>query len=147
MLESGFALAVAFLINVSVISVSGAVCSSSNLNPEDQASCKDLDLNKASFLLRVCERATFLRYFILLIVLFMIAISIYCLQNVLGSWSSKLFAIALLASGQSSTITGTYAGQYVMQVLANNSGSVPIKYSCLSNENMQSSLRPSFGVE
>lgn len=87
MIESGFALAVAFLINVSVISVSGAVCSSSNLNPEDQASCKDLDLNKASFLLR----------------------------NVLGRWSSKLFAIALLASGQSSTITGTYAGQYVMQ--------------------------------
>lgn len=42
------------------------------------------------------------------------------LQNVLGSWSSKLFAIALLASGQSSTITGTYAGQYVMQVLIND---------------------------
>lgn len=37
-------------------------------------------------------------------------------QNVLGQWSSKLFGIALLASGQSSTITGTYAGQYVMQV-------------------------------
>ncbi|GAV72358.1 Nramp domain-containing protein [Cephalotus follicularis] len=87
MIESGFALTVAFLINVSVISVSGAVCNSSNLNPEDQLSCKDLDLNKASFLLR----------------------------NVLGSWSSKFFAIALLASGQSSTITGTYAGQYVMQ--------------------------------
>ena len=33
----------------------------------------------------------------------------------MGKWSSKLFAIALLASGQSSTITGTYAGQYVMQ--------------------------------
>ncbi|XP_074275870.1 metal transporter Nramp6-like [Silene latifolia] len=87
MIESGIALAVAFLINVSVIAVSGAVCSSPNLNPEDQNSCKDLDLNKASFLLR----------------------------NVLGNWSSKLFAIALLASGQSSTITGTYAGQYVMQ--------------------------------
>ncbi|XP_022723910.1 metal transporter Nramp1 isoform X3 [Durio zibethinus] len=87
MIESGFALMVAFLINVSVISVSGAVCNSSNLNPEDQASCEDLDLNKASFLL----------------------------SNVLGNWSSKLFAIALLASGQSSTITGTYAGQYVMQ--------------------------------
>ncbi|XP_058100740.1 metal transporter Nramp1-like isoform X1 [Magnolia sinica] len=86
-IESAFALTVAFLINISVISVSGAVCSSSNLNPEDQMSCKDLDLNKASFLLK----------------------------NVLGSWSSKLFAIALLASGQSSTITGTYAGQYVMQ--------------------------------
>ncbi|KAK8551140.1 hypothetical protein V6N13_119625 [Hibiscus sabdariffa] len=87
MVESGFALMVAFLINVSVISVSGAVCDSSNLNQEDKDSCKDLDLNKASFLLR----------------------------NVVGSWSSKLFAVALLASGQSSTITGTYAGQYVMQ--------------------------------
>nr|DAD43547.1 TPA_asm: hypothetical protein HUJ06_001777 [Nelumbo nucifera] len=86
-IESAFALLVAFLINVSVISVSGSVCNSSNLSPEDQTSCNDLDLNKASFLLR----------------------------NVLGSWSSKLFAIALLASGQSSTITGTYAGQYVMQ--------------------------------
>ncbi|KAI3965718.1 hypothetical protein MKX01_010675 [Papaver californicum] len=86
-IESGFALMVAFLINVSVISVSGAVCNSSNLNKEDKMSCNDLDLNKASFLLR----------------------------NVLGSWSSKIFAIALLASGQSSTITGTYAGQYVMQ--------------------------------
>lgn len=87
MIESGLALAVAFLINVCVISVSGAVCNAPNLNHEDQMNCKDLDLNKASFLLK----------------------------NVLGSWSSKLFAIALLASGQSSTITGTYAGQYVMQ--------------------------------
>ncbi|GAB2269543.1 Metal transporter Nramp6 [Dionaea muscipula] len=87
LVESGFALAVAFLINISVISVSGAICNSSSLNVEDQKSCSDLDLNKASFLLR----------------------------NVLGKWSSKIFAIALLASGQSSTITGTYAGQYVMQ--------------------------------
>ncbi|XP_062007988.1 metal transporter Nramp1-like [Rosa rugosa] len=87
MVESGFALMVAFLINVSVISVTGAVCNSSSLSAEDQKNCQDLDLNKASFLLR----------------------------NVLGSWSSKLFAVALLASGQSSTITGTYAGQYVMQ--------------------------------
>ncbi|XP_027187310.1 metal transporter Nramp1 isoform X4 [Cicer arietinum] len=87
MIESAFALMVAFLINVSVISVSGAICNSSNLNEEDQMSCQDLDLNKASFLLR----------------------------NVLGKWSSKLFGVALLASGQSSTITGTYAGQYVMQ--------------------------------
>ncbi|KAI7986744.1 Metal transporter Nramp6, partial [Camellia lanceoleosa] len=87
MIESGFALTIAFLINVSVISVSGSVCNSSNLNPDDQKNCQDLDLNKASFLLK----------------------------NVLGNWSSKIFAIALLASGQSSTITGTYAGQYVMQ--------------------------------
>ncbi|KAH6781822.1 NRAMP metal ion transporter 6 [Perilla frutescens var. hirtella] len=87
MIESGLALLVAFFINVSVISVSGAVCNSPNLNPDDLESCKNLDLNEASFLLK----------------------------NVLGNWSSKLFAVALLASGQSSTITGTYAGQYVMQ--------------------------------
>ncbi|XP_075666973.1 metal transporter Nramp1-like isoform X1 [Castanea sativa] len=87
LIESAFALMVAFLINISVISVSGTVCNSSHLSAEDQNSCGNLDLNKASFLL----------------------------ENVLGSWSSKLFAIALLASGQSSTITGTYAGQYVMQ--------------------------------
>lgn len=54
MIESGFALMVAFLINVSVISVSGAVCNAPDLNKEDQMSCNDLDLNKASFLLRVC---------------------------------------------------------------------------------------------
>ncbi|XP_061360352.1 metal transporter Nramp1-like isoform X1 [Gastrolobium bilobum] len=87
MIESAIALTVAFLINISIISVSGAVCNSSNLSIEDQMNCQNLDLNKASFLLR----------------------------NVLGKWSSKLFGIALLASGQSSTITGTYAGQYVMQ--------------------------------
>ena len=52
-IESAFALAVAFLINISIISVSGAVCDSGNLNPEDQANCSDLDLNKASFLLKV----------------------------------------------------------------------------------------------
>ncbi|KAL6563074.1 Metal transporter nramp1 [Orobanche hederae] len=91
MVESGFALLVAFLINVSVISVSGAVCNSSDLNLDDIQSCKNLDLNEASFLL----------------------------ENVLGNWSSKLFAVALLASGQSSTITGTYAGQYVMQGFLN----------------------------
>lgn len=53
MLESAFALTIAFLINISVISVSGAVCNSPSLNAEDQKSCQDLDLNKASFLLRV----------------------------------------------------------------------------------------------
>ncbi|KAF7136390.1 hypothetical protein RHSIM_Rhsim08G0206400 [Rhododendron simsii] len=45
--------------------------------------------------------------------------SVNGIKNVLSSWSSKLFAIALLASGQSSTITGTYAGQYVMQGFLN----------------------------
>uniref|UniRef100_A0A3B6TWS1 Metal transporter n=1 Tax=Triticum aestivum TaxID=4565 RepID=A0A3B6TWS1_WHEAT len=52
MIESAFALTVAFLINISIISVSGAVCSADNLNPEDRMNCNDLDLNKASFLLK-----------------------------------------------------------------------------------------------
>ncbi|KAI4389192.1 hypothetical protein MLD38_001444 [Melastoma candidum] len=87
LLESGFALLVAFLINVAVVSVSGAVCSSSTLSNENSDRCNNLNLNTASFLLK----------------------------NVLGKSSSVLYAIALLASGQSSTITGTYAGQYIMQ--------------------------------
>ncbi|GMQ09223.1 hypothetical protein CsSME_00052673 [Camellia sinensis var. sinensis] len=55
MIESGFALMIAFLINVSVISVSGSVCNSSNLNPDDRKNCQDLDLNKASFLLKASD--------------------------------------------------------------------------------------------
>ncbi|KAJ0501231.1 putative NADH:ubiquinone reductase (non-electrogenic) [Helianthus annuus] len=49
--------------------------------------CSDLSLDSASFLLK----------------------------NVLGKSSSTLYSIALLASGQSSTITGIYAGQFIMQ--------------------------------
>jgi len=91
LIEAGVALFIAFMINVAVISVAGSVCSSPNLSLEDLKNCGDLDLNKSSFLLK----------------------------HVLGDWSSKIFAIALLASGQSSTITGTYAGQYVMQGFLN----------------------------
>ncbi|KAH7387129.1 hypothetical protein KP509_16G007000 [Ceratopteris richardii] len=86
-IECSFALIISFAINVAVVSVSGAVCNNGTLSVEDAASCEDLDLNRAAFLLK----------------------------NSLGKWSSTVFAIALLASGQSSTITGTYAGQYVMQ--------------------------------
>ncbi|KAF2296698.1 hypothetical protein GH714_001322 [Hevea brasiliensis] len=87
LIESGFALFVAFLINVAVVSVSGTVCSAQNLSQQEADRCSDLTLNSASFLL----------------------------QNVLGRSSSTIYAIALLASGQSSTITGTYAGQFIMQ--------------------------------
>ncbi|XP_011027484.1 PREDICTED: metal transporter Nramp5-like [Populus euphratica] len=87
LIESGFALFVAFLINVSIVSVSGTVCLAKNLSPENADQCGDLTLKGASFLLK----------------------------NVLGKSSSTIYAIALLASGQSSTITGTYAGQYIMQ--------------------------------
>ncbi|KAK4276712.1 hypothetical protein QN277_014830 [Acacia crassicarpa] len=87
LIESGFALFVAFLINVAIVSVSGTVCSANNLSAQDTERCDDLSLDSASYLLK----------------------------NVLGKSSSTVYAIALLASGQSSTITGTYAGQYIMQ--------------------------------
>eukprot|EP00958_Prasinococcus_capsulatus_P008155 scaffold771_cov387-Prasinococcus_capsulatus_cf.AAC.27 len=37
------------------------------------------------------------------------------LQDVLGNAAKQAFGVALLASGQSSTMTGTYAGQFVME--------------------------------
>ncbi|XP_059624112.1 metal transporter Nramp7.2-like [Cornus florida] len=86
-IESGIALFIAFLINVSVVSVTGSVCSNPNLSPQAKAHCKSITLDSAAFLLK----------------------------NALGNWSSKLYAISLLASGQSSTVTGTYAGQYIME--------------------------------
>ncbi|GKU87743.1 hypothetical protein SLEP1_g2087 [Rubroshorea leprosula] len=91
LVESGFALFVAFLINLAMISVSGAVCSASNLSQENQDHCNNLTLDTASFLLK----------------------------NVLGKSGKILYAIALLASGQSSAITGTYAGQFIMQGFLN----------------------------
>ncbi|XP_073118367.1 metal transporter Nramp6.1-like [Elaeis guineensis] len=85
--ESAFALFVALLINIAVVSVSGTVCAADNLSQENSDRCSNLTLNSASFLLR----------------------------NILGKSSSVVYAIALLASGQSSAITGTYAGQYIME--------------------------------
>jgi NRAMP (natural resistance-associated macrophage protein)-like metal ion transporter len=87
LLESSVALFIAFLINVSVVSVSGSVCWQPNLSSESKAQCENITLNSAAFLLK----------------------------NALGNWSSKVYAISLLASGQSSTVTGTYAGQFIMQ--------------------------------
>ncbi|KAM7253292.1 hypothetical protein ACFE04_025910 [Oxalis oulophora] len=87
LIESGFALLIAFTINIAVISVSGTVCYSTNISQEISGQCNNLTLNSASFLLK----------------------------NVLGKSSSIIYAIALLASGQSSALTGTYAGQYIMQ--------------------------------
>ncbi|XP_027178535.1 metal transporter Nramp5-like isoform X1 [Coffea eugenioides] len=87
LLESSLALLFAFLINVAVIAVSGSVCSYPNISSESKKQCKNITLDSAAFLLK----------------------------DALGKWSSKLYAISLLASGQSSTVTGTYAGQYIMQ--------------------------------
>ncbi|KGN47700.1 metal transporter Nramp5 [Cucumis sativus] len=87
LIESGIALFIAFLINVAVVSVSGTVCTVGNVTQTTADQCSDITLNSASFLL----------------------------QNVLGKSSSTIYAIALFASGQSSSITGTYAGQFIMQ--------------------------------
>ncbi|KAG5099796.1 hypothetical protein JHK82_044848 [Glycine max] len=56
LMESGFALFVAFLINVAVVSVSGTVCSADNLSAENVDHCSDLTLNSAYFLLKACEK-------------------------------------------------------------------------------------------
>nr|BAM45315.1 Nramp metal transporter [Oryza sativa Japonica Group] len=74
--ESGFALFVALLINIAVVSVSGTACSSANLSQEDADKCANLSLDTSSFLLK----------------------------NVLGKSSAIVYGVALLASGQSSTI-------------------------------------------
>jgi len=91
LIETAIALFISFVINVAITSLTGAVCSSTSLSPEDITNCQDMDLNKSSFLLK----------------------------NVLGSWSSILYGVALLASGQSSAMTGTYAGQFIMEGFLN----------------------------
>ncbi|GKU98481.1 hypothetical protein SLEP1_g11485 [Rubroshorea leprosula] len=87
LIETGFAFFVAFLINVAMVSVPAAVCFSPSLSVGDKDNCNNLTLDSASFLLK----------------------------NVLGSSSSILYGIAMLAAGQSSAISGTYAGQFIMQ--------------------------------
>ena len=52
-MESGFALFIAFLINVAIVSVSGTVCSANNISNETANQCNDLNINSASFLLKV----------------------------------------------------------------------------------------------
>ncbi|XP_077231729.1 metal transporter Nramp7.2-like [Tasmannia lanceolata] len=90
-MESAFAVFMALLINVSMLSVTAAVCSSKNLSTEDANRCGNLTLDSAAFLLR----------------------------NVLGKWSSTVYGVALLTSGQSTSITGTYAGQFIMHGFLN----------------------------
>ncbi|KAL5703587.1 hypothetical protein ACHQM5_022116 [Ranunculus cassubicifolius] len=70
LIESGFALFIAFLINVAVVSVTGEVCSRPHLSFENREHCRNTSLETASSLL----------------------------QNVLGKWSAVLYAVSLLAS-------------------------------------------------
>ncbi|VAI42939.1 unnamed protein product [Triticum turgidum subsp. durum] len=87
LIECSLAFVVAFLINVAVVIVAGSICSANNLSPADAGACGDLTLQSAPLLLR----------------------------NVLGRSSSVVYAVALLASGQSTEISCTFAGQVIMQ--------------------------------
>ncbi|CAI7750161.1 unnamed protein product [Closterium sp. NIES-53] len=86
-LELFLALLISVVINVAIISVAGAVCHSASLPPGAAQACANISISNAHVLL----------------------------TDVLGKWAGTLFGVALLAAGQSSTVTGTYAGQYVMQ--------------------------------
>ncbi|CAI5536666.1 unnamed protein product [Closterium sp. Naga37s-1] len=83
-----FSLLISVVISVAIIAVSGAVCHSASLPPGAAQACANISISNAHVLL----------------------------TDVLGKWAGTLFGVALLAAGQSSTVTGTYAGQYVMQV-------------------------------
>ena len=83
--ESGLALAVSLFINFAVIIVAAANFAQLD-DPVEMQAVRDKPLQYAPQMLK----------------------------EVLGPAAKGFFAAALLASGQSSTITGTYAGQFVM---------------------------------
>eukprot|EP00127_Corallochytrium_limacisporum_P001663 Clim_evm9s76 gene=Clim_evmTU9s76 len=87
-IECAVGLGISFIINAAVIIASGAVFFPSENNDYTVVD-KVLDIG------------------------FLDASSM--LRHALGKGAEILFGIALLASGQSSTITGTFAGQFVMQ--------------------------------
>lgn len=80
MIDTGFALNIAFLVNLAILILSAVAFHSNGFT-------KVAELEDAHRLLK----------------------------QILGSTSSTLFGIALIAAGQSSTITGTIAGQIIME--------------------------------
>ena len=84
-IESSVALAISLFINVAVVAVAAA--SMSVLPQEEREALLASPLQRAPALLR----------------------------NSLGKGANTAFALSLLASGQSSTVSGTYAGQFVME--------------------------------
>ena len=85
-LESGFALAVSLFINIAVVITACAAVSRPGVTHEERLAFVEEPLQHAPEML-----------------------------TVLGAAAEPLFGVALLASGQSSTMTGTLAGQYVME--------------------------------
>lgn len=48
-----------------------------------------------------------------------------------GRSTSKIYGLALLASGQSNTMTTSYSGQYIMQVIYNNGWIQGVSVPCI----------------
>jgi manganese transport protein len=84
--ESALALGLTLLINAAVVCVGAAIVASPATSPELLAGLLSSPLQAAPALL----------------------------ARTLGAGANTAFALALLASGQSSTLTGVYAGQFVM---------------------------------
>ena len=93
-LESGFALLVSLFINIAVVITAVATVQRADLTQEQRYTFISEPLQHAPDMLTFLGRA-----------------------------AKPLFGVALLASGQSSTMTGTLAGQYVME------GFVELKFS------------------
>ncbi|KAJ1270448.1 hypothetical protein BS78_06G052900 [Paspalum vaginatum] len=86
LIENAFALFLVLLVNVAIVSSTGTICAGSQL-VDDINTCSSLTLNSTSILLK----------------------------DMFGKSSSKIYGLALLASGQSCTLATSYSGQYIMQ--------------------------------
>ncbi|ONM26712.1 Metal transporter Nramp6 [Zea mays] len=75
------------LVNVAIVSTTGTICANNTQLVDNNNACSGLTLNSASVLLK----------------------------NMFGRSTSKIYGLALLASGQSNTMTTSYSGQYIMQ--------------------------------
>uniref|UniRef100_A0ACD5X3S7 Uncharacterized protein n=1 Tax=Avena sativa TaxID=4498 RepID=A0ACD5X3S7_AVESA len=85
LLENAFALFLALIVNVAIVSLSATICVD-DLSL-DSNTCSSLTLKSASVLFK----------------------------NVLGRSRAVVYGLALLASGQSCAVITTYSGQYIMQ--------------------------------
>ncbi|KAG2571357.1 metal transporter Nramp4-like isoform X4 [Panicum virgatum] len=87
LIENAFALFLVLLVNVAIVSITGTICANNQSVDDIISTCSGLTLNSTSVLLK----------------------------NVLGKSSSKIYGLALLASGQSCAVATSYSGQYIMQ--------------------------------
>ncbi|KAL3659200.1 hypothetical protein V7S43_015778 [Phytophthora oleae] len=115
-IESGFALFVSFLINLAVLAVfakgffSPDCTASYDINGVNTACVPGAIANGDTF--GHCQLASGGEGMCQEIGLSQAGVA---LSGMLGKYADTIWAIGLLAAGQSSTMTGTYAGQFVME--------------------------------